>query len=339
MRQIQYFILITTIFFWTISSCEKVDDITNDVQFYFNQQDLNTHYKISSMALLDTNTMLFSGCNREDSCLVYEIDLSTKLFSRIDPIDFIDYDSTMIELVLSEQYKIWKGKDFIFRYNSNVKISNRWRISDLRSSGSAQMKVDGKGNLWIAEQYEPGLKLFDGQNWYIHFEDEIIMFICIDRNDIIYASTLPKSGKNGVLMKYNYSNWDTLYSCSDENLWVSCMDIDDFGNLWLGILSRDHVGINHGGGIIKYDGVSFKEYTTQNSELPSNSVVDIFVNKNNSIWIGTYGGGCIRKNQDSTWEDYSDTDFINSNIEHIIESDDEKVYFSIQWFGLGSMKK
>lgn len=117
------------------------------------------------------------------------------------------------------------------------------------------------------------------------------------------------------------------------------MDIDDFGNLWFGILSRDHVGINHGGGIIKYDGVSFEEYTIQNSEIPGNSVVDIFVNKNNSIWIGTYNGGYIYRNQNNTWDNYGDIDLINNNIEHIIESDEEKVYFSIQWFGIGSMKK
>jgi hypothetical protein len=34
------------------------------------------------------------------------------------------------------------------------------------------MKVDGKGNLWIAEQYEPGLKVFDGLKWDTHFEEE-----------------------------------------------------------------------------------------------------------------------------------------------------------------------
>jgi len=51
----------------------------NDVEFYFNQQDIKTHYKISSMALLDLNKLIFSGCNSEDSCLIYELDLHTKL--------------------------------------------------------------------------------------------------------------------------------------------------------------------------------------------------------------------------------------------------------------------
>jgi hypothetical protein len=338
MRQIQYFLLIFTIFFGPISSCEKVDDMKRDMVYYFKQQDIKTHYKISSMALLDSNKLIFSGCNSEDSCSIYELDLHTKLISQTYPIDFIKYDSTLEEIFLSDKYKVWKGNDFVFRYNNNIKISNRWRISDLRSSSSSQMKVDGKGNLWIAEQYEPGLKVFDGLKWDTHFEEEVIMFICIDLDGNIYASNLPKPGEKGVLMKYDYPNWDSLYTCTEENLWVSCMDIDNFGNLYFGILSRDHVGINYGGGIIKYDGVSFEKYTIQNSELPGNSVVDIFVNKNNSIWIGTYNAGFAKFVSDYTWENFTDIDLINENIEHIIESDEDKVYFSIQWFGLGSMK-
>jgi hypothetical protein len=66
--------------------------------------------------------------------------------------------------------------------------------------------------------------------------------------------------------------------------------------------------------------------------------VDIFVNKNNSIWIGTYNAGFAKFESDYTWDNFTDIDLINDNIEHIIESDEDKVYFSIQWFGLGSMK-
>lgn len=337
--------LYTIIALVTFAGCEeKIEDRLNTVDFFFDHNDLTTHYSISSLAFLDTSTILFSGLDHQIDCNIYTLNIDTKKISSVAQAEFINIDSTIEELYYSENYRIWKGKDILLRYNDQSLTSSRWRVrylwsvSDLRSTASAQMKIDQEGNVWVAEHPESGLRMFDGQEWHTYFEEDVFMYVSIDRNDNIYASTLPKSEEQGILLRYDHTNWDTLYTCNEYNHWVTGVDFDDNGDIWFGILSRSHVGISYGGGLIKYDGEGFEEFTTYNSNIPGNSVIDIFINPGNDIWVGTYNAGFAKFTSNQIWENFSDIDLINYNIENILESIDGQLYFTIKSFGLGKMK-
>jgi ligand-binding sensor domain-containing protein/serine phosphatase RsbU (regulator of sigma subunit) len=66
--------------------------------------------------------------------------------------------------------------------------------------------------------------------------------------------------------------------------YISCMMQDANGNLWFG---------TKGGGICKYDGTDFMNYTEKQG-LPNNFVVCMTEDKNGNLWFGTDGGGVCR---------------------------------------------
>ena len=64
--------------------------------------------------------------------------------------------------------------------------------------------------------------------------------------------------------------------------YVTALAIDAQGNLWIG---------TWGGGLARFDGVSWKVYNTSNSGLPNNAVWALAIDAQGNKWIGTWGGG------------------------------------------------
>jgi hypothetical protein len=92
---------------------------------------------------------------------------------------------------------------------------------------------------------------------------------------------------------------------------ISDIMIDHLGNRWFGTF---------GGGLVKYDGISWTIYTTSNSGIPSNQVSCIDEDNSGNIWIGMrtaqFGsnmgvGWGVAKFDGSTWTTYNKA---NSNI-------------------------
>ncbi|MCB0684902.1 MAG: hypothetical protein KDC53_00205, partial [Saprospiraceae bacterium] len=79
---------------------------------------------------------------------------------------------------------------------------------------------------------------------------------------------------------------------------VSCVLETRSGEIWAG--TRRH-GIN-----IKAPGdIGFKHLTIDNSGLPSNEIIALHQDKNDNIWIGTWGQGLVIFNpQDKTWHHF-----------------------------------
>jgi len=66
--------------------------------------------------------------------------------------------------------------------------------------------------------------------------------------------------------------------------YISCMLQDANGNIWFG---------TKGGGVCKYDGTDFMNYTEKQG-LPNNFVVCMAEDKNSDLWFGTDGGGVCK---------------------------------------------
>jgi hypothetical protein len=77
--------------------------------------------------------------------------------------------------------------------------------------------------------------------------------------------------------------------------WVTAIAIDKQGNKWIG---------TPGGGLVKYDGISWTVYNTFNSGLPDNRVYAIAIDEQGNKWIGTFGGG-VAKFDGFNWTVYN----------------------------------
>ncbi|WP_456422698.1 two-component regulator propeller domain-containing protein [Lutibacter sp.] len=169
-------------------------------------------------------------------------------------------------------------------------------------------KIDSQGNKWfISGKY---LLKFDGSNWEKHdakpsFSGDTTFSLDafdIDDNDNIWVT----SRINGIGV-FNGSNF-TVYNHSNSNFpsdssGAHIIKVDSNGIIW-GLLS---IGLDYiPKGLFKFDGTSFTQYNTTNSDLLNNRIYSISVDTNNHKWIA---------NSDCLIE-YDDTNFIiydNSN--------------------------
>jgi hypothetical protein len=106
-------------------------------------------------------------------------------------------------------------------------------------------------------------------------------------------------GVDGGLVKLNKLTGDLIvYNRSNSGLtynWVTAIAIDKQGNKWIG---------TPGGGLVKYDGISWTVYNTFNSGLPDNRVYAIAIDEQGNKWIGTFGGG-VAKFDGFNWTVYN----------------------------------
>src|SRR3972149_2108410 len=162
-------------------SCENDKHVTEPgleegfFKLFFNLNDLNSNYYVSSIALIDTNNLILSTYGCIDTCSIYVIK-NEKLIS-IDSSDFLMVDSSLNLLYSSSDYKLWKGENYIIRFYKHAKHCDYWRVSDLSNTHSSQIKIDKYGNIWEAKQYEPGLRVFDGNEWNSFFDSIVFMTI------------------------------------------------------------------------------------------------------------------------------------------------------------------
>ncbi|MFH1051822.1 MAG: two-component regulator propeller domain-containing protein [bacterium] len=164
----------------------------------------------------------------------------------------------------------WDGKDFkIFNPDTT---EYHWIYFN-------SIAFDTIGNIWTVDDYN--VYKFDGENWTVFDEDEIgldieyLTTIYIDKDNIKWIGTDPSS-----IIKYDDINWTFYYPKRKPVFYydyINTLTSDNAGNLWIG---SDE-------GLSKFDGETFTNYDSFNSDLPSNDIQSIRVDKYNNKWIGT----------------------------------------------------
>ena len=67
--------------------------------------------------------------------------------------------------------------------------------------------------------------------------------------------------------------------------------------------NNNTVWFGTGVGLLKYDGVSWQQYSSSNSGLPNDTITTLAVAPNGNLWIGTFNAGLI-KFDGTTWTQY-----------------------------------
>ncbi|MDX9977600.1 MAG: two-component regulator propeller domain-containing protein, partial [Candidatus Cloacimonadales bacterium] len=79
-----------------------------------------------------------------------------------------------------------------------------------------------------------------------------------------------------------------------------------------------------------YDGTNWEIFNTSNSQIPSNQINDLKVDKNNNVWICTANGGLAKLSDDMGWTIYNTTNsLLPVNDINTIEFDD----YNNKWVG------
>jgi ligand-binding sensor domain-containing protein/signal transduction histidine kinase len=107
---------------------------------------------------------------------------------------------------------------------------------------------------------------------------------------------------------YNFSSFGTIQGLINAD--IQSIFEDKKGNLWVG---------TYGGGVCKYDGVSFTHFTEKQG-LGSNIVVSILEDKSENLWFGTLGGGLV-KYDGKSFTRFTDKEGLGSNFVNCILED------------------
>ncbi len=83
-----------------------------------------------------------------------------------------------------------------------------------------------------------------------------------------------------------------------DKYWVSYTAAHGLGNTWVNGIAVAADGktyfATNGGGLTLFDGVTRKTFNTSNSAIPSNYLTAVAIDKQNRVWVGTFGAGVAR---------------------------------------------
>ncbi len=284
------------------------------------------------------------------------------------PPHFINYETgANIKSMAFEGRYLWLGlANGIIRYDTltqdEYQVFTTRSTQGLLANGIYKVAIDTEKNKWIGT-YGGGLSKFDGLNWET-FTPYGGGKITYDHDWTIYSNGdgLGDLWVYDILFNQDGSAWIATWKgashyngqtfktyTQDDGLldkWVYALAKDLNGVLWLGTE----------GGVNSFDGQHWKGYTHQDGLgakllIPQNEddydaghhgqqqkanrmgnpnyVLDIAVDHNNVKWIGTWGAGLSRFDEEK-WTTYTaGSGTIGGNFVHALEVDSE----GILWIG------
>ncbi|MBD3183348.1 PAS domain S-box protein [Candidatus Poribacteria bacterium] len=241
----------------------------------------------------------------------HKIQKKTGLWQSFDDIDSLGHSCRYI---LEDNNKnIWIGNlNGITIYDGYTfkRLNDKVGISEM---GVRSMYHDSSGNIWIGT--DEGLYFHNGQE-FISFKDKNFVtagsIICIyeDEKDIIWIGA-----REGL--SYYDGNEFHEFKKDLKGTGIYAITQDDKGRIWLGSKEK----------LIIYDEEIFRDITGEFG-WDSVSISDLFTDSKNNIWIGTWGHGLVKHNDDKN-EYYATKQGLTSEFIHCIFEDSN----GNMWFG------
>lgn len=210
----------------------------------------------------------------------------------------------LLLLIFSGSLLAVKNNDYVYR---------SFTIEDgLSQSSVLSILHDSRGYLWFGTV--DGLNRFDGYEFKIYrnevsdslsISDNGISALFEDKNGVIWIGTIAGSLNRfdkytETFHRYNISEGRNtpnterpsdlelnLYYMRKTKYTITSIAEDNYGNLWVGTWDNGIIVLN------KNSKTIFNIYNIKNNNntLNCNQVSDIIIDKKNSVWIGTFGGG------------------------------------------------
>ena len=192
--------------------------------------------------------------------------------------------NTVISMVKEEQGRIWYGTDggvvadlFGTVYNSEN--------SGLPGNQILDMVIGPDGIIWFGT--DKGMASFDGNVWKTFVTGNgIIPGGAVSEIEIDLSGNIWMSITNAIagnLMMFDGTEWTLMDTTSDifDGAAITCISTKRNGELWFG---------THHKGLVKYDGLIWEKFLTDNSAIPINQIVSIAVGPEDNLWMGSRKG-------------------------------------------------
>ncbi len=190
--------------------------------------------------------------------------------------------------ILEQDSLIWIGTECrIVQVDKNYVQDNFLNIDDRQICNIYRdFALDSLGNLWVGSDGD-GLFRFDGQQWTVFNTTNSPI-----PSDYVYWPRVSPQGDLWFYSAQNLIKYDgiifTLDSIPPYLTGMFAMEMDTSGNIWM---------LNVEDGLVKFDGTTYSEFNTFNTNLKSDFLTYLKIDKQNQVWVG---GSKVN----SDWTDY-----------------------------------
>ncbi|TAL66936.1 MAG: T9SS type A sorting domain-containing protein [Bacteroidetes bacterium] len=236
-----------------------------------------------------------------------------------EPGDYLGVGGIIYDIVIDSLGNKWFGSDFgLIKYDNTKFTGYTVYNSEILNSEVRRMIVDKDNNKWLSF-INGKLQKFTDSTWITIDSTnsklptyEVISFM-VDSNIIWF-------GTYKGLIKFDKDNW-IYYNTSNSGLtgnYINAICFENDSTRWF---SMSHpLDEWFGAGIAKLSGNKWEIFDKDNSQLPTNSVLSLAIDKHGNKWIGMYEGG-IAKFNNNNWQIFDTT--ISILLENVYSIADE----------------
>jgi hypothetical protein len=169
-----------------------------------------------------------------------------------------------------------------------------WTTYDNSNTGIPDNKIicaNGVGNNIYFGTNDSGIIHYDGSSWSTintsnsPLPDNRIYATCKDNMDSLWFAC-----RGGYIVSMKDGNWSVYHNTLFDDA-ISAIDVDSKGNVWLALTNK----------VFKIEKGSIIEFNENNSILPAFSILNIKIDQNDKVWIGSrYGLFTYKESIDTT---------------------------------------
>ncbi len=183
---------------------------------------------------------------------------------------------------------ICTGDAGLYHFDQNLNNWNHWDTA-LPTPFLNGLDVDNNGWVWLASN--SGISRYDGQNINTlspidtsnsTLPDNTIFKIAVSDSNNIWAGS--EGAYQAILYHWDGTDWTTYDPGNTPeipNALITDIDLDGSGNPWIATEN----------GVVHFNGTTWSQFTTANSVLPNNSVMDIFAEPGGIVWMKSAAAG------------------------------------------------
>lgn len=174
------------------------------------------------------------------------------------------------------------------------------------------MAFDNNGYLWVAAA--DGLLCYDGETWK-HFTEKDAGFpisnikcLAVDGKNHIWCGAFGENRIGNGLIMYDGIKWHN-YKTNNSQIpsnFVGSISLDNNDVVWLNCRDSSYPEVDmYGYGLTSFDGEKWTTYNTSNSDICSNHIYSIEIDRDNTKWLATTGDRGVMSFDGSDWRLYS----------------------------------
>lgn len=232
--------------------------------------------------------------------------------SSVNAIEFDEFDNVWIGTESNGLIKL-TGSNLV-----DYTISN----SELKDNFIRSLKLDLEGNLWIGT-YRGGVSVLTDQTLETKTleVDSIIASNDVRSIEVDFEGNVWLGTSKGISKKSD-ELWEfVLYSSFGPSMAaVTAIDFDSKGTMWCGSFD---------GNLSEYDGNTWRNYSSFNSDIPSGGVTTLSIDKADNIWFSSGDNGLSRFDGNN-WITYTsqNSGLLNDNIKGIASDIENNIWVS-----------